>query len=506
MESKKCELEELIERISKDIFIEDKKPVQISSKRITYTFKPSDSEKREIKAKRFSEELKKHNIPNKFYFGGSGGTTPIVEFNYEGKLVEAKYKPSKNNAEGTKKDEEYWALVISFITCGRENEIPKDEEAMKSFKYENISGGKYGRAERYIGSSRKIIEDLLIPKTPYLAFRLDKVINPLENGRKYKSLHTLINEAFKYLDLSSSKDAWNPSDIILCKADPNDFTYKKFKKSWESKLKEVENIKKMNPEKAINPEVFNNILKEFFERKEVVGVSLKDLDQKRFEQLGEEGIRLERENLDKKDYSVLEFNLKSIEYPSVELRSNNKGKKGSLTSGLNIYCEIKNNCNYLLKYRSFGNYSMQVEGLEKGKSYREGKSPAYITRRLFKKYDIKNLNFDLSKNIMSSLASGDKITENEISQKLGEINSNLGNCLKPVGIPLTLENLKTLAQEEDLSQDDYKHRSFWPYIINFLSLFARAQKEGEANELLNQFYRGCRKELNSCAPFVRINN
>lgn len=466
-----------------------KKGEEYSSKikRVTYTLKPVDGKTRESKAASISDYLNSKGIINKFFHGGSSGTTPIISFNYEGFNVDLKFKPALKGAGIISKDEEYWAFVLAALSNGREDLIPKTEEEMASFNYDDIKGGREGQAQNYITSSLKILNEILNPNKKYLLFRGDVTVN-LCNERKYISLHTLINEAAKIVKGGSfSKDMWNPSDIVAC--DYN--CYDAFKIEWSD---EMERQLSLTPNER-SFEGFNLILKKYLLNKEVVGFSLKMLDK---------DVHLEYDNIEdnsqEEETSDREFKILGVEYPPCTLKSNIEDGGRCTRAGVKIEAEDLEGNIYEMRYRISVGKSMSLECQIKGQKAKLGKTPKFIINNLYKAYGVESEG-ELSNSMCETIM----MAPEALSNKINFIKENEDVIYAfSKGTPLSIEALKKLNSYTDLSIEDANMRGMWPRIIDFLYLLITAELNGSLDYVMNSFDKGARKEFEGCAPFVKV--
>lgn len=457
------------------------------AKKITYTLQPLDKEDRKTKAARATDFLNNRGIINNFFYGGSGGTTPVITFTFKGFNVELLFKPVDGGAKTTAKDESYWAFVIAALSNDQESLIPKTEEEMASFEYEGIKGGREGHAQNYITSAIKIINEALDINKKYILFR-DKLTINLCDSNSYDSLHTLINEAAKLVKGSSfQKDVWNPSDIIACEWK----SYDPFKLEWTD---EMQFQASLAPEQR-SFEGFNTILRKYLESKNLIGFSLKEL--------GDE-VHIEYDNLSEnpKEETSTEkaFKILSIEYPPCTLKSKIEDGGRCSRSGIKIEAQDLEENEYIIKYRIFDGKTLQIEFQIKGQNAKLGKTPKFILNDLYKIYGVSStgeLNASDSIKIM--------VAPETLSNKINFIMENKGEL--PIyckGTPLSVEALKELNSEKNISVEDTNAKSMWPRIVDFLYLLVKGEIGGSLNYIMNSLYKGAKKEFEGCAPFVKV--
>ena len=499
LDSDNAEVDRIVKEVSAEVGVEDKKdpkPATTRSKKALYVLKPSDGGGREGKAQDFHQTLEVKGVSNELYHGGSGGTTPVINFDQGELTVEIQFKPGQSGAETTAADEEFWAFVIAALTCHREDLIPKSEEGMETFDYEGVKGGRKGELENYKKSAQELIDRIFLPNTPYILFRGDRIINLSGKGDYNQSLHTLINEASaEVMGTLFQKDTWNPSDIVACTPQ----AYKAFVSDWQKALDMMEDDK---IERSFN--IFNDLLRSYLSSRWVIGISLKKITG---------NIHIEKVNVKESEEELNEspapekiITYKRTRYPSVELRSESKG----LVAGIQIEADVSGedipNETLILKYRMSGDPTMQVDGQIEKQAAKLGKCPKFIVNELFEEYNIhrkKELNFKDSAILMNSFSSGTGIDE-ETRKQLDEILNCQDLNLQPDGTPLNVESLEALAKKEPKDRPDELAKAMWPRIIDFLNLLARARGKDEIDTVIHRLYKGAKKEFESCAPFIKI--
>lgn len=198
-------------------------------------------------------------------------------------------------------------------------------------------------------------------------------------------------------------------------------------------------------------------------------------------------------------------------YPSVELRS--ESGKG-LTAGIQIEASLSegersSEETLVIKYRTSGGATMQTEAHIDKQAANLGKCPKFIVNELFKKYGVhegKELTSQESALLMDSFSSStgvDEGTRKQIEEIL-KCNTLNGLNLESDGKPLSVENIENLARKEPKDKSDELTKVIWPRVIDFLDLLAKAKNAGKIDEVVQELYKGAKKESDMCAPYVKV--
>lgn len=475
---KESEAEDTVEGVKKLLNLEDKKPPESTYKgtHLKYTLNPADSESRESKAYKVANAIEGANF-------SKNGTTPIVDFKKDGIYVKLIFKPKSNaGAVDTKGDEIYWAYCMASIQNGRGENLPASEEDIKNFDLKSITGEvspakpKPSNLKGYVEGSYSFCEKCLIPGEPYLFFRESLCIN-LVNNFTYESLHTLINSAaYKIRGRGFKKDTWNPSDVIACSVN----AYDSFRNEWEEALRKEPTFESMN-----------SILLKYLRSKEVVGVSLKDI-------IGD--VHVAEINTSSEEEARETLTLKYITYPPVLTSSQMKSQfPRSIKTGVTSNLIREDGTEVILQYRLFGKTTMQVEGSEKGFGAKLGKTGKFILNDLYQELGVEEggeLNSTQSLILMKS-------TPEILKEKIDFIEANIGTLsLVHSGPELNYANFQELIQTPKNGEEECD-MSIWPRIIDFLYMLTKASLE-ERNYIYDILYRGAKKELDWCAPYIKL--
>ena len=511
LDSDKLEADNLVKEVSTEVGVEDKKASKLmpKSKKALYTLKPADGGKREPKAIEFHQNLEGKGVSNELIWdGGDRGTTPVISFDQGELTAEIQFKPFKGGAEGTADDEEFWAFVIAALTCHREDLIPKNEhgeKGMDTFDYEGIKGGRAGELENYVEGSKELIKNIFLPDTPYILFREDRIINLTGQGSYSQSLHTLINKAATEIRGSAfKKDSWNPSDIVACTPQ----AYEEFVKEWNSELTYAK-------EGLVDSfDMFNATLKNYLASREVIGISLKKISDVGRIHIEKVNMKESEDELNNPTSPSREVTYRCTRYPSVDLRSESEG---GLVAGIQIEADLTNpGETLLLKYKTGGGTTLQLEGTIAKQSAKLGKCPKFLLGDLLREYGVRlgrESSYAESKDLMQGFADIDSVdvdTRMQVGKLEDEIQEIL-SCedlnLKADGKPLSIENIKALARKKPENTPDENAQAMWPRIIDFLDLLAKAknsEEEGAIDNVVRRLYRGAKKEFDSCAPFIKV--
>jgi hypothetical protein len=508
LELDKLEMDNLVKEVSVEVGVENKKDSKLmpKSKKALYTLKPSDGGKRVSKAIDFHQNLEGRGISNELIFdGGDGGTTPEITFDQGELTAEIQFKPVSGGAEITADDEEFWAFVIAALTCHREDLIPKNEhgeKGMDTFDYEGIKGGRAGELENYIEGSKELIKNIFLPDTPYILFREDRIINLTGQGSYTQSLHTLINKAAGEIrGPGFKKDSWNPSDIVACVPQ----AYEEFVKEWNSKLTYAE-------EGLVGSfDMFNATLKNYLASREVIGISLKKISDVGKIHIEKVNMKESEDELNSPASHDREVTYRCTRYPSIDLRSESEG---GLVAGIQIEADLTNpDETLLLKYKTGGGTTLQLEGTIAKQSAKLGKCPKFLLGDLLREYGVRlgrESSYAESKDLMQGFADIDgvsidtRIQVEKLKDEIQEIINCEGLNLKADGTLLSVESLEALARKKPENISDEIAQAMWPRIIDFLDLLAKAKNAGNIDTVIRRLYKGAKKEFESCAPFIKV--
>lgn len=472
---KESSAEDTVENLKNTINVEDKKAPSYTHKgsKITYTLQPTDNERREDKASKAADLINNSN----FYYRG---TTPIVEFEDEEISVELIFKPRTGGAVDTKGDEIYWAYCMACTQNNELENLPSSAEDIVNFnmtllKVDPNLKAKPSNIKGYTEGSELLCNGYLDPEKSYLFFREDVCIN-LINNNSYESIHSLINKAAKIIGGASfQKDIWNPSDVVACSLEAYDL----FKIEWEEALQDNPTFEKLN-----------QILLKYIESKDIVGVSLKDVNKE---------VHIEEVNINPSEEikEDVNFEIKSISYPPLLPRKEAEILyPQSVKTGITLNLIKEDGVEVTIQYRLFSSTTMQIEGVEKGHGAKLGKAGKFILNDLYQTYGVE------SERELSSTQSLMIMNENPASllSKIKEIeNSNLP--LTTYGEPISEQSFMSFVQNLDETNET---TSIWPRIIDFLYMLVKANNTNELNSVLNTLYKGAKKEFDWCAPFVKI--